>query len=48
MLNKENTQEYSKDTLRIQIIDSKNNPIKDAEIRLIGIKNTEKYDRCSR
>ncbi|WP_334088481.1 hypothetical protein, partial [Helicobacter typhlonius] len=44
MLNKENTQEYSKDTLRIQIIDSKNNPIKDAEIRLIGIKNTEKYD----
>ena len=28
MLNKENTQEYSKDTLRIQIIDSKNNPIK--------------------
>ena len=32
MLNKENTQEYSKDTLRIQIIDSKNNPIKGAEV----------------
>lgn len=41
MLNKENTQEYSKDTLRIQIIDSKNNPIKDAEVILLGMGQKE-------
>ncbi|BAM32741.1 hypothetical protein HCBAA847_1511 [Helicobacter cinaedi CCUG 18818 = ATCC BAA-847] len=44
MSNKENTQEYSKDTLRIQIVDFKDNPIENAEVRLIGIKNAEKYD----
>ena len=41
MLNKENTQEYSKDTLRIQIIDSKNNPIKGAEVILLGMGQRE-------
>lgn len=41
MLNKENTQEYSKDILRIQIIDSKNNPIKDAEVILLGMGQKE-------
>ena len=41
MLNKENTQEYSKDKLRIQIIDSKNNPIKGAEVILLGMGQRE-------
>ena len=41
MSNTENTQEYSKDTLRIQIIDSKNNPIKGAEVILLGMGQRE-------
>ncbi|BBB20392.1 Ig-like domain-containing protein [Helicobacter cinaedi] len=36
MSNKENTQEYSKDTLRIQIVDFKDNPIENAEVILLA------------
>lgn len=36
MSHKENTQEYSKDTLRIQIVDFQNNPIKNAEVILLA------------
>ncbi|MCX2683891.1 hypothetical protein OQH60_08480, partial [Campylobacter sp. MIT 21-1685] len=37
MSNKENTQEYSKDTLRIQIVDFKDNPIENAEVVLLAM-----------
>lgn len=36
MSNRENTQEYSKDTLRIQIVDFQNNPIENAKVILLA------------
>ncbi|WP_416829616.1 hypothetical protein [Helicobacter ganmani] len=41
MSNKENTREYSKDTLRIQIVDFKDNPIEDAEVILLAMGQRE-------
>lgn len=41
MSNKENTQEYSKDTLRIQIVDFKDNPIENAEVILLAMGQRE-------
>ncbi|STP07478.1 DUF6402 family protein [Helicobacter fennelliae] len=40
----QNTQEYSKETIRIRIRDMQDNPIVNAKVRLIGIKNKTKYD----
>ncbi|WP_238702146.1 hypothetical protein [Helicobacter bilis] len=37
MSNRENTQEYSKDTLRIQIVDFQNNPIENAKVILLAM-----------
>ena len=35
----QNTQEYSKETIHIRIRDMQDNPIVNAKVRLIGIKN---------
>lgn len=37
-------QSYSKETIHIRIRDMQNNPIANAKVRLIGIKNKTKYD----
>lgn len=44
MSNTQNTQTYSKETIRIRIRDIQNNPIVNAKVRLIGVKNKTKYD----
>ena len=44
MSDKQNIQEYSKETIRIRIRDMQDNPIANAKVRLIGIKNKTKYD----
>ena len=44
MSDKQNIQEYSKETIRIRIRDMQDNPIVNAKVRLIGIKNKTKYD----